>query len=45
MNPQNAGENTASILVKAGEAVQQIKLTTKGSGPTFELVQIDHRLR
>ena len=39
VNPQNAGENTANILVKAGEALQQVKVTAKGSGPTFELVQ------
>ncbi|CAN5826231.1 hypothetical protein BH11MYX4_BH11MYX4_56450 [soil metagenome] len=38
-NARLAGDNVADLFVSAGQALQQLHLTAKGSGPTFELTQ------
>lgn len=38
-DPRLAGESSADLVVTAGEALQPVRLTTKGTGPTFELTQ------
>lgn len=38
-NPRLAGENATDLFVTAGEALQPIHVTAKGTGATFELVQ------
>lgn len=39
VNPRAAGDNGADLVVKAGDAFQQIHASAKGTGPTFELEQ------
>lgn len=38
-DPRLAGDNSADLFVTAGEALQPVHLTTRGTGPTFELTQ------
>jgi len=37
--PRLAGDNVADLFVSAGEALQPVHVTMKGTGPTFELTQ------
>jgi hypothetical protein len=39
VNPRTAGENSADLFVTAGAALQPIRATAKGSGPTIEIAQ------
>ncbi len=39
VSPRAAGENAADLAIAAGQKVESVHATAKGSGPTLELVQ------